>query len=557
MITNKIYSLIMIKTSMMLTLMFFMFSKFNLKLILEWNMIKFLSLNFNMNFTFDSYSLIFSSSILIISSSIMLYSYYYMNHNKKKNMFFKLIMMFIMFMLIVIHSSNMISMIMGWEGLGMISFILIMFYQNKKSLMMSISTMMNNRIGDIMMILSIIMMMNFNSWSFMNHKFNMMIIFMILISAFSKSAQIPFSSWLTDAMAAPTPISALVHSSTLVTAGIFLLIRFKYSIFMMKEMKNIIFIMSLMTLFMASMNSIIEWDIKKIIALSTLSQMSIMFISISMNFYNLAFFHLITHAMFKSLIFLCASSYINIYNNQNIKFMGNYNYNMNFNNISFNIANLSLCGMPYLSGFYSKDLIIEMMMINKFNILMLIIFMKCMLITMFYSFKMMIFINIKKDKKQMIMFKENMYQKISKSMILIFTIMNGNWMNWILIPNNQIFNLPLKMKLLPIIMMIINFILIYKLMIKKNMNNYMKNKKIIMMINYMMFMKNFSINLKNKNYKINILNFKNSEKGMMEFFINKNLKNFSNLSIFNKKILNMKLMMMIMNIIMIMILINI
>nr|YP_010933893.1 NADH dehydrogenase subunit 5 [Aleurodicus rugioperculatus]WKT15077.1 NADH dehydrogenase subunit 5 [Aleurodicus rugioperculatus] len=553
---NKMYTILMIKMSMILMFLYFMFLKFNLKIIMEWNMMKYLSLTINMNMMMDSYSLIFSSTILMISSSIMIYSYYYMNHHKKKIMFFKLMMMFIFFMLIVIHSSNMISMIMGWEGLGMISFILIMFYQNKKSLMMSISTIMNNRIGDIMMILSIIMMMNLNSWSFINNM-NKMIIFMIMIAAFSKSAQIPFSSWLTDAMAAPTPISALVHSSTLVTAGIFLMIRFKYSIQSLKEIKNMIFIISMMTLTMASLNSIIEWDIKKIIALSTLSQMSIMFISISMNFFNLAFFHLITHAMFKSLIFLCASSYINIYNNQNIKFMGNMNNNFNFNNISFNIANLSLCGMPYLSGFYSKDLIIEMMLINKFNIIMILIFMKCMFVTMFYSFKMIMFINIKKNKNSLIMFKESMYQKISKMMILIFTIINGNMMNWLMIPNNQIFNLSLKFKMMPIFLMIINLIIIYNMMIKKNKNYKFKSKNMIMMINYMMFIKNFSINLKNMKFLLTMINFKNSEKGMMEFFIKKNTLLIMEISKKNMKMMNLKLMMLIMNIIILIILFNI
>lgn len=190
----------------------------------------------------------------------------------------------------------------------------------------------------------------------------------VLLAAITKRAQIPFSSWLPAAIAAPTPVSALVHSSTLVTAGVYLIIRFFFRIREFSFFSSFLFVVGTITCFIARSCAYFENDLKKIIALSTLSQLGVIILSLGIGQVLVRYYHLVTHALFKALLFICAGQVIHVNDsNQDIRLMGGLYNRMPMTVTRFNVANLSLCGIPYLSGFYSKDLIIENFYINSYS----------------------------------------------------------------------------------------------------------------------------------------------------------------------------------------------
>lgn len=214
----------------------------------------------------------------------------------------------------------------------------------------------------------------------------------MVLAAITKRAQIPFSAWLPAAIAAPTPVSALVHSSTLVTAGVYLLIRFSEVIGV-----NIFLIyVSVFTIILSGVGANFEIDLKKIIALSTLSQLGVIIITLSLGLVELTFFHLISHALFKSLLFLCAGAYIHRYGDiQDIRFLGGVGKIFPLTSFLFIGCSLSLCGFPFLSGFYSKDLILESYFIGSINVWILLIVFLSTIATITYSVRLIYFIAFK------------------------------------------------------------------------------------------------------------------------------------------------------------------
>lgn len=199
----------------------------------------------------------------------------------------------------------------------------------------------------------------------------------------------PFSAWLPAAMAAPTPVSALVHSSTLVTAGIYLLIRFYSRLRQYELFHRIALIVGTITCILASISAIYETDLKKIIALSTLRQLGVMMIAIGIGKPQVAFFHLLTHALFKALLFICAGNIIHrIQDNQDIRLIGNISSSIPFTTTALNIANLSLCGLPFIAGFYSKDSIIENFIISNVSLRTRILLMLRITITAAYRIRL-------------------------------------------------------------------------------------------------------------------------------------------------------------------------
>lgn len=190
------------------------------------------------------------------------------------------------------------------------------------------------------------------------------------------------------AIAAPTPVSALVHSSTLVTAGVYLLIRFSHLLFN-TQLRQILLLISGLTIFISGLGANFEFDLKKIIALSTLSQLGLIIIILSIGFYKLAFFHLLTHAIFKALLFICAGSIIhNIMNSQDIRSIGGLCLRIPLTSSFFNIANLALCGIPFIAGFYSKDLILDFSSYSYINLYIYFIYFFSTGLTVRYSFRL-------------------------------------------------------------------------------------------------------------------------------------------------------------------------
>nr|YP_009684654.1 NADH dehydrogenase subunit 5 [Exorista japonica]QDR25209.1 NADH dehydrogenase subunit 5 [Exorista japonica] len=426
-------------------------------IFIEWEVISLNSMSIVMTLLLDWMSLIFMSFVLMISSLVIFYSKEYMEMDYKINRFIMLILMFVSSMMLLIISPNLISILLGWDGLGLVSYCLVIYFQNVKSYNAGMLTALSNRIGDVALLLAIAWMLNYGSWNyifyleFMKSEFEMkMIGMLIMLAAMTKSAQIPFSSWLPAAMAAPTPVSALVHSSTLVTAGVYLLIRFNI-VLSSSWMGNLLLLLASLTMFMSGLGANYEFDLKKIIALSTLSQLGLMMSILSMGYYKLAFFHLLTHALFKALLFMCAGAIIhNMNNNQDIRFMGSLSLMMPLTSSCFNVANLALCGMPFLAGFYSKDLILEMVSLSYINFFSFFLFFFSTGLTVCYSFRL-VYYSMTGDSN---FFSLNMLNDESWIMLnsmlglLILSIFGGSMLNWLIFSTPIVIILPIYLKLL-------------------------------------------------------------------------------------------------------------
>nr|YP_010620974.1 NADH dehydrogenase subunit 5 [Mimosilpha disticha]WAX39344.1 NADH dehydrogenase subunit 5 [Mimosilpha disticha] len=423
---------------------------------IEWDIISLNSGSIVMTFLFDWMSLMFMGFVFFISSLVILYSDDYMLGDININRFILLVLMFVMSMMFLIISPNLISILLGWDGLGLVSYCLVIYYQNIKSYNAGMITALSNRVGDVCLLMAIAWMLNFGSWNYIYYlellkgNFEMEIIsFLVVLAAMTKSAQIPFSSWLPAAMAAPTPVSALVHSSTLVTAGVFLLIRF--SVVFGDWLNNFLLLISGLTMFMAGLGANFEYDLKKIIALSTLSQLGLMMSILSMGFSILAFFHLLTHALFKALLFMCAGMIIHVMkDSQDIRFMGNLSIQMPLTCTCLCISNFALCGMPFLAGFYSKDLILEMVSLSYVNIFGFFLFFFSTGLTVCYSFRLFYY-TLCGDFNMLSMF--NMYEDslnmISGMLGLLFmAIMGGSFLSWLIFPTPLLICLPFYLKML-------------------------------------------------------------------------------------------------------------
>nr|ALO64596.1 NADH dehydrogenase subunit 5 [Lasioglossum minutissimum] len=379
-----IYGVFMLMLGLILLLMGMYMYMYNMMMVLEWMIFMSSSMKFNYMIYLDYMGLMYMSVVLIISFFIMIYSMNYMEGDIYINRFKFLLIFFIISMCLMIMSPNILSILLGWDGLGLISYCLVIYYQNKNAYNSGMLTILCNRLGDVGLLMLIGMSSYLGSWNLMLYNLSGLMMFYMLISMITKSAQMPFSAWLPAAMTAPTPISSLVHSSTLVTAGVYLLIR--YNKFMSLSVKSYIIIISSGTMFMAGLMANYEFNLKKIIALSTLSQLGFMMSILGMGLVELGFFHLLIHAFFKSLMFMCVGGFIHsTLNNQDLrKFMGMMCLSP-LKSVVFLFSLLNLSGFPFISGFYSKDLILEFMNISLMNKMVIYILMISSILTVNYS----------------------------------------------------------------------------------------------------------------------------------------------------------------------------
>nr|AXA45332.1 NADH dehydrogenase subunit 5 [Anguloclavus sp. 2 MNHN IM 2013-9661] len=390
--TSSVSSLFLLLYSILLMPTTIMFCLSNDTIILEWSLFQLSSCTMSFMLILDSVSLSFSNVVCLISGCVMMFSSSYMAHDPFLKRFTWLVMLFVMSMNLLVFIPSLPALLLGWDGLGIVSFALVIYYQNTKSLGAGMITVLTNRIGDVMILISIGLLVLQGHWSIMSMwDFHLMTLtgITMTLAAMTKSAQIPFSAWLPAAMAAPTPVSALVHSSTLVTAGIFLVIRFFPFLNEITGFKSILLFFSVLTLLMAGIGANFENDLKKTIALSTLSQLGVMMMSLGMAMPYLALFHLYTHALFKALLFLCAGMIIhNSSNTQDVRHMGTLFSQAPLTISCMNIANLSLCGAPFLSGFYSKDLILELSLSSPTNLVMIMLIFLATGMTAAYSLRL-------------------------------------------------------------------------------------------------------------------------------------------------------------------------
>nr|YP_010531119.1 NADH dehydrogenase subunit 5 [Dentathalia scutellariae]UXW93341.1 NADH dehydrogenase subunit 5 [Dentathalia scutellariae] len=464
---------------------FFFWSGVNFMLTLtiyfiEFNILSLNSCSIVMTMLFDWMTLLFLSVVLFISSFVIFYSYYYMENDLNLNRFIILILMFVLSMSLLIVSPNMVSILLGWDGLGLISYCLVIYYQNIKSFNAGMLTILINRLGDVALLMCIAWMMNFGSWNyvfylnFMDINFcSKLILFFVALACFTKSAQIPFSSWLPAAMAAPTPVSSLVHSSTLVTAGVYLMIRFKDLFVVNNMLIYILLLLSSLTMLMSGINANLEYDLKKVIALSTLSQLGFMMSILFLGAFDLAFFHLLTHALFKALLFMCAGVMIHSFKDiQDIRWMGCINKQMPFSCLCFMFANLSLCGFPFLVGFYSKDLILESIIYMNFNIVIMILLFISTLLTVSYTVRLILFTMFSNFNSFSLNFLNDSSWQLNFSLLglMLMIIWGGSSLSWLIFPVPYCVILPVYLKVLPIFMIILGSLMgyyIYLLSFKK------------------------------------------------------------------------------------------
>nr|YP_010535240.1 NADH dehydrogenase subunit 5 [Megacopta caliginosa]UYA97675.1 NADH dehydrogenase subunit 5 [Megacopta caliginosa]UYA97688.1 NADH dehydrogenase subunit 5 [Megacopta caliginosa] len=470
----------------------------NYSIFFDWEIYSLNSVSIYMTLIFDWMSLIFMGCVLYISSMVIFYSSSYMSHDIFSFRFLLLVLLFIMSMMLLIISPNLVSILLGWDGLGLVSYCLVIYFQNVKSYSAGMLTVLVNRIGDVSILISISWLMNSGGYNyyfcFHYSDFSYWIGYLLLIAAFTKSAQMPFSSWLPAAMAAPTPVSALVHSSTLVTAGVYLLIRF-YNLLLHMDLSYFLLI-SCLTMFMSGIGANFEFDLKSIIALSTLSQLGMMMSILFMGYPNLSYFHLLSHAFFKALLFLCAGLIIHVMSDsQDIRHMGFVINYLPFTCSCFCISNLSLCGFPFLSGFYSKDLILEYMISGYFNLFIYLVFFISVGLTACYSFRLIYYcVSFSSGLYPCQNYYESGDMMVSMIILTIMSIIFGSIFNWLILPNFSVFIFPLECKLMPIIFVLIGSLLGYEFS-KLNLSNLNLNYMSLLVYNYlgsMWFMPNFS-----------------------------------------------------------------
>ena len=339
------------------------------------------TLNVNWSIKVDALSSVMLVVVTFISSLVHIYSIGYMSHDPHKTRFMAYLSLFTFAMLTLVTADNFLQLFFGWEGVGLCSYFLIGFWFKKDSAnAAAIKAFVVNRVGDFGFALGIFLIfylfgtVNYSEvfeqvpqiidkkllFLGMHIKAIDLICILLFIGAMGKSAQIFLHTWLPDAMEGPTPVSALIHAATMVTAGVFLVVRcspiFEYSPLTL----NIITIIGMTTAFFAATIALVQTDIKKIIAYSTCSQLGYMFFAAGVGAYNVAMFHLFTHAFFKALLFLCSGSVIHSFKEeQNINEMGAVYKKLPYTWILMIIGTLALTGFPFLSGFYSKEAIIE------------------------------------------------------------------------------------------------------------------------------------------------------------------------------------------------------
>lgn len=345
--------------------------------IYEWMTVG--SLKMEVGFLIDSLTAMMMCVVTFVSLMVHIYTIGYMEEDDGYNRFFSYISLFTFSMLMLVMSNNLLQLFFGWEAVGLVSYLLIGFYFKKESaIFANMKAFLVNRVGDFGFILGIGLIAAYTG------TFNYSEIFAklpeiqntllpgttwllvtvtaicLFIGAMGKSAQFPLHAWLPDSMEGPTPISALIHAATMVTAGIFMVSRMSPLYELSDTALNFILVIGSITALFMGILGIIQNDIKRVIAYSTLSQLGYMTIALGVSAYSVATFHLMTHAFFKALLFLGAGSVImGMHHNQDIRWMGGVRKYMPITWITFLLGNLALIGTPFFSGFYSKDAIIE------------------------------------------------------------------------------------------------------------------------------------------------------------------------------------------------------
>ena len=443
-----------------------------------------------------------------VSTIIHIYSVGYMSKDPRRNIFMGYLGLFTFFMLFLVSSSNLIQLFVGWEGVGLTSYLLIGFWSHKdEANKASLKAFVANRVGDFGLLISlftifivfgtinineILLLVNSHSQSYFNffgfqiHSITLIVVTMF-IGCMGKSAQFGLHVWLPDAMEGPTPVSALIHAATMVTAGVFLLILMSPLIETSKFSQNLILFIGTITCLFASCVAVFQNDIKRIIAYSTCSQLGYMFMAVGVSAYSVAYFHLLSHAFFKALLFLGAGSVIHsMSDEQDIKKMGGIYNRIPLTYISMLIGSLALMGLPFFSGYFSKDLILEFIYLSDsdFKVFAFVTGIFGVFLTALYSSRLLITVfhgENNSDEKVFAHIHESPMIMVIPLIILAFfsiffgmifhnffagSLLESIWSKFMFIDSetNQAYsygNVPKLMKKLPLIMVLFSIIIVF------------------------------------------------------------------------------------------------